>query len=320
MATAEQIKALIKSHFEKEDERFITFSLQIAAYEAKLGHSNLATDLKKLIDKGRSKDVPKLRFINNDLQGLVLEVKPKEKFSDLIVPVDLHDRIKRVLREYKQKDKLKRHGLENRRKILLAGPPGTGKTLTASVISSELHLPHYVILMDKMVTKFMGETSAKLRQIFEIIAERRGVYLFDEFDAIGGERGKENDVGEMRRVLNSFLQFIEKDESESVIVAATNNHNLLDQALFRRFDDILHYKLPSKEEALKLIETRLGVFRGRFNLDSILPKIQNLSHAEISKACLDSIKETILSDKTKVDKKLLMRMLEERTQAYHVKN
>src|SRR5690606_40096382 len=96
------------------------------------------------------------------------------------------------------------------RKILLSGPPGTGKTLTASILANELRLPLYTILMDKMVTKFMGETSAKLRQVFDLIEQRQGVYLFDEFDAIGGERSRDNDVGEMRRVLNSFLQFIDR--------------------------------------------------------------------------------------------------------------
>ncbi|MBL0381956.1 MAG: ATP-binding protein [Desulfofustis sp. PB-SRB1] len=136
---------------------------------------------------------------------------------------EMRGRIERILREYQQKAKLEKHGLSHRRKILLAGPPGTGKTLTAAVLAGELGLPLFTIMMDKIVTKFMGETSAKLRQIFDVIQERRGVYLFDEFDAIGGERSRENDVGEMRRVLNAFLQFIERDSSDSLIVAATNN-------------------------------------------------------------------------------------------------
>lgn len=315
MATAEHIKALIKSHFENENERFVTLSLQIAAHEAKLGHTNLADDIRKLIDKSKS-IVPKLKPFNQDLQGLVLESEPFDRVSDLIVSNHLKERIARILNEYHQKEKLKKHGLNNRRKILLAGPPGTGKTMTASIIARELHLPLYTILMDKMVTKFMGETSAKLRLVFDTIQDRRGIYLFDEFDAIGGERGKDNDVGEMRRVLNSFLQFIERDSSESIIIAATNNLNLLDQALFRRFDDVLHYHLPSKEEALLLLENRLGNFKGNYKLDLLLKSIGNLSHAEISQACFDAIKETILKDKNLVEKELLLKMINDRLTAY----
>ncbi|NLO69747.1 MAG: ATP-binding protein [Porphyromonadaceae bacterium] len=315
MPTASHITSLIKSHFEKDDLRFTTICLQIAAHEAKNGHKTLADDIQKIVD--RSKQIrPVLRPINRDLEGLVLETYPLHKLSDLIVPRQLKERVERVISEYLQVDKLRRHNLENRRKILLSGNPGTGKTMTASIIAAELNLPFYTILMDKMVTKFMGETSAKLRQIFELINVRKGVYLFDEFDAIGSHRSSENDVGEMRRVLNSFLQFIEHDTSESLIIAATNNLGLLDQALFRRFDDVLHYYLPSSQEILLLLKNRLAGFEGEMNFKSLLPLLEGLSHAEISQACLDAIKETVLSDKEKVEKEILVKMIENRKAAY----
>jgi SpoVK/Ycf46/Vps4 family AAA+-type ATPase len=190
--------------------------------------------------------------------------------------------------------------------------------MTAAVLSHELGLPFYTILMDKLVTKFMGETSAKLRQIFEIIRNRRGIYLFDEFDAIGGERGREDDVGEMRRVLNAFLQFLDHDSSEGLIVAATNSPSILDQALFRRFDDVLHYQLPHLEEIRQLIGNRLGEFRvPGLKLDATAKEAMSLSHAEIAQACDDAIKETILADGTAVTAMLLKRMIKERKAAYH---
>ncbi|HAL64192.1 MAG TPA: ATPase, partial [Bacteroidales bacterium] len=183
MPTASHITSLIKSHFENDDLRFTTICLQIAAHEAKIGHTTLADDIQKIID--RSKQIrPLLKPINRDLEGLVLETYPLYKLSDLIVPQQLKERVERIISEYLQVDKLRRHNLENRRKILLSGNSGTGKTMSASIIAAELNLPFYTILMDKMVTKFMGETSAKLRQIFELINVRKGVYLFDEFDAI----------------------------------------------------------------------------------------------------------------------------------------
>lgn len=247
MATADQIKSLIRSHFSGHPEQFFTIALQVAAHEAKQGHQSLAHEIRTLVDKAKLRPAKTIPF-TPDLDHLVLTSEPRERLGNLVLSEEMRGRIERILREYRQKEKLKKHGLTHRRKILLAGPPGTGKTLTASVLAGELSLPLFTILMDKIVTKFMGETSAKLRQIFEVIQERRGVYLFDEFDAIGGERSRENDVGEMRRVLNAFLQFIEQDTSDSLIVAATNNPHILDQALFRRFDDVLHYHLPEKVE------------------------------------------------------------------------
>jgi len=316
MATAEQLKTLIWSHFSNEQERFATIALQLAAHEAKQGHSVLAHEIRALVDKAKSAPARVARF-NRELEDLVISAEPRGRLADLIVADDMRNRIKRILREYRQQEKLKKHGMGNRRKALLAGPPGTGKTMTAAVLAGELHLPLHTILMDKLVTKFMGETSAKLRQIFDVIRKRRGVYLFDEFDAIGAERGRENDVGEMRRVLNSFLQFIEQDKSDSLIVAATNNPRILDQALFRRFDDVLYYHLPTRDEIQQLMENRLGKFRGKkLSLETAIKEAVTLSHAEITQACDDAIKEAILADRKTVTATLLKKMLRERRLAY----
>ena len=314
MATAEQVKTLIKTHFDSDPERFSTIALQIAAHEARQGHGGVANEIRVIVDRAKSKPV-RITF-HRELEDLVLESEPRHRLSELVVSDSLKNRIQRILKEYKQQHKLKKHGLNHRRKLLLAGPPGTGKTMTASIIAAQLSLPFYTILMDKLVTKYMGETSAKLRQIFDLIQRQQGVYLFDEFDAIGAERGLANDVGEMRRVLNAFLQFIELDKSESLIVAATNNLTLLDQALFRRFDDVLHYKLPTRKETAILIDNRLGTFKGRFSSEKIATQVTKLSHGEIAQACDDAIKETVLSDKKKVTKNLILTMLKDRHDAY----
>ncbi len=317
MARADQIKTLIRSHFTDDMDRFCTVALQVAAHEAKHGHLALARDIRDIVDRERKKRVPKVIPFAQDLHGLVLTEDPQTLRSALVIPSILSSRIDRIIHEYRQQNKLKSHGLKHRRKILLIGPPGTGKTMTAKVLARELHLLLHTIQVDRLVTKFMGETSAKLRQIFDQIRREHGVYLFDEFDAIGGERSMENDVGEMRRVLNAFLQFIEQDNSDSLIVAATNNPKLLDNALFRRFEDVLYYEPPQLGERKRLIGNVLGIFlSARFAWSKVLSESEGLSHAEIDHACLDAIKNTILADRTKITAARLLQTLKER-QATH---
>ena len=314
MATANQLKMLVKSHFEDNNERFNTIALQIAAHEARLGHTNLANDIRKIIESSKN-NKPRLKSIDSNLQGLFLEIYPQERLSDLVVSSQIKERIERIIHEFTYKDKLFKHNLENRRKIMFSGNPGTGKTMTASIIANELKLPIYVVLMDKIVTKYMGETSAKLRQIFDFIEDVPAVYLFDEFDAIGGQRGKDNEVGEMRRVLNSFLQFIERDHSDSLIIAATNNLELLDQALFRRFDDVIHYQLPTDNEKIQLLKNRLNGNLTKKEIKELLPELDSLSHAEINQACLDVIKTSVIYD-LPIRFDLVVKTIKERKSAY----
>lgn len=317
VATADQIKSLIKAHIDSDNDKFKTVVLQIAAYEAKHGHDTFARELKQTADKiGKTKGTV-LRL--NNPNGMFLMEIPSNRLNDLIVSEELSNRIFRILSEFRNKSKLEKYGLSNRRKILLEGRPGTGKTFTASVIASELDLPLYTVQMDKVVTKFMGETSAKLRQIFDSIAISTGVYFFDEFDAIGADRGLDNEVGEARRILNSFLQFIEQDTSESIIIAATNNQKLLDQALFRRFDDVLHYAMPSESEIVRLFDYKLKSYDRYFFVSSdLVSKAKSLSHAEIIRACDDAIKHSILNG-TSIDNEQLMKLLGERIDAYSAK-
>jgi len=313
MATAEQIKSLIHSHFSEQPEPINTLDFQVDAHEAKQGHAALAHDIREIVDIERKKAGPGIIPFPQDLKGLVLTEESQVTKTALIVSDALQERIHQVIHEYRQQEKLKSHGLSYRRKLLLVGPPGTGKTMTAKALSKELHIPLNTIQIDRLITKFMGETSAKLRQIFDLMHHAHGIYLFDEFDAIGGERSMDNDVGEMRRVLNAFLQFIEQDSSESIIIAATNNPKLLDQALFRRFDDVLYYELPDKVKCKQLIENVLGTFKeSKLVWKTVLSDSMGLCHAEIDLACKDAIKTAILNDISKVNTTLLCKTLKNR--------
>ena len=318
MATAEHLKSLIKAHIEHDDERFKTVVLQIAAYEAKLGHETLARELKQYAGKVCTSKGNIFRF--NQQNSMLLMTLPSDRLADLVVSKELLERIERILDEYRNRYRLEKYGLSNRRKILIEGKPGTGKTFTASVIASELNLPLYTVQMDKVVTKFMGETSTKLRQVFDSVATSTGVYFFDEFDAIGADRNLDNEVGEARRILNSFLQFIEQDISESIIIAATNNSKLLDQALFRRFDDVLHYCIPSEDEICRLFDLKLKSFNTNYCISHVLVEHAiGLSHAEIIHVCDDAIKDAILRNGV-INDRLLAKFIDDRRSAYSTKD
>ena len=324
MATSAQLKALFESYLKQDDERFITYGMQIAAHEAKLGHGKFAQELRQLIDAARKrrdsvdteKSVPLVQP-QGELARLLSASYPKTRLSEMILSDDISARLDRVIKEQRHIEQITAHGLEPRRKFLLIGPPGTGKTMTAFALAGELRMPLFVIRLESIITKFMGETSAKLRLVFDALQKHRGIYLFDEFDSIGAMRAAGNDVGEIRRILNSFLQFIDHDCSNSMILAATNHPQMLDYALFRRFDDVIEYALPDAKQSKQLIENRLAGFaENNSDYMQLAKHAEGLSYAEITRACDDAIKEKIIMQKDSVQPNSIIRMLDER-KMYH---
>lgn len=320
MASAQQIKALLKSHIESDNEHFFAVAMQVAAHEAKLGHGKLAEELRDLIDQakarmstGRSTRPIPIARPTGDLAGLLDASYPTILLKDMVLGERLKEQMARTVREHRQYEKIRAHGLSPRRKLLLIGPPGTGKTMTASAIAGELGLPLFRVKLDALITKFLGETAAKLRLVFDAASETRGVYFFDEFDAIASQRGLTGDVGEMRRVLNSFLQMIEQDDSDSLIVAATNHPEILDYAVFRRFDDVLEYTLPGTQEIINTIRARLGSFAAP-NMDwqAIAKAAESLSYADLTRAADEAIKDALIHDNTQVAATALQRPFEDR--------
>jgi SpoVK/Ycf46/Vps4 family AAA+-type ATPase len=326
MATAEQIKALLKSYAERDDDRFIAVSMQVAAHAARKGQAKLAQELRTLVDQAKirrtsslpDKPVPIARA-SGELAGLLSAAYPKIRLSDMVLPEKTSSQLHRIVLEYRQQYKLRQHNLSARRKLLLVGPPGSGKTMTASALAGELNIPLLAVQLHAVITKFMGETAAKLHLIFDAMTSTRGVYLFDEFDAIGGSRDLKNDVGEIRRVLNSFLQFIEQDDSDSIIVAATNHMGMLDNALFRRFDDVTRYDVPSSSLAQALIQNRLSIFEtSKLVWHDILQAANGLSYAELSRACDDAARVAILDDSKAIAHDVLVNALAERREITRV--
>ena len=297
--------------------------MQIAAHAARNGKGKFARELRDLIDGVKKRQnagkvtgaVPIARPAG-ELAGLLSAGYHNLRLSDMVLSDDTRSHLERVIREYRQQDVLRGHGLSARRKLLLIGPPGCGKTMTAFALAGELHLPALSIQLHGLITKFMGETAAKLHLVFDAMTRTRGVYLFDEFDAIGSDRGLGNDVGEIRRVLNSFLQFLEQDESDSIIIAATNYVDMLDDALFRRFDDVIHYGPPVGGQIIELIQNRLSSFvTDSLDFQEVLQAAAGLSHAEIVRACNDAAKNSVLDGSQSVRTKELVAALRRRTRA-----
>lgn len=321
MARADQIKALVRRHAAGDDEGFYTIALQLAAEAARKGHSAFSQELRHLIDEAREGKAAAPRAgrllplaqPRGDLAGLLDVAYPKTRLKDLSVSEEIRERLTRIVLEQRQRERLRHHALRPTRHVLLLGPPGTGKTMSASGLAGELTVPLFTIRLDGLITKFMGETAAKLRLVFEAIVHTRGVYLFDEVDALAGERALANDVGEIRRVLNSFLQFLEQDSSDSLILAATNHPRLLDRAVFRRFDAVLEFQLPSDEEIRDLVGSRLALFgASRLTWEKVLEAARGLSQGEVSRACDQAAKTAVLADREAVDTEMLLTALAER--------
>lgn len=301
MIKTDQIVALIQSHINHDDEQFKTIALQMSAEEARSGHAGAAAKIHKAISTVSKYNTFNLRILNGDIVDLLIIGEKRYKLNDLFVTDDIRNKILRIINEFLAQDKLHKYNLDNRRKIMFYGLPGTGKTMTAEVLANELNLPFIIVRTEKVISKFMGETGLKLSKVFDTISKVPAVYLFDEFDAIGSQRGMENEVGEQRRILNTFLQLLDRDKSESLIVAATNNVQVIDQALFRRFDDIIEYKLPQADQISPMLK-ELFCDEPQVDVYSLSQKFAGMSQADIKHICEDALKTAILNN-SRVDNK-----------------
>ena len=264
-----------------------------------MGHTKLARELRDIVDqaKARAGLAPPVAITRprGELAGLLEVAYPRERLRDLVVHGDLLGQLRRIVREQRNASRILAQGLSPRRKLFLSGRPGTGKTLTASALAGELGLPLFQVRLDGLITKFMGETASKLRLIFDITARTCGIYFFDEFDAIGTKRGLPGDVGEIRRIVNSFLQMIEQDRSNSLIISATNCADIVDQAFLRRFDDVLAYGMPSPSQIATLLRRRLhDIAAPSMDWKQLAGEALGLSHAEVTRAADDTRKDVLI--------------------------
>ena len=315
-ASADHIKALVKSHGSGDDDAFYAIALQVAAKAAHQGHLRFSSDVKQLVESARkdaaAAEVTPIAQPRGELGDLVVASFPEVSMQDLVVDADLRAQLEEVIGEQRQRHVLMEQGFDPVHRLLLEGPPGTGKTMTAAVLAHELDLPLLTIRLDALLSKYLGETASKLRVLFEAAAVQRAVYLFDEVDALAGDRAG-NDVGEARRILNSFLLFLDNAGSESIVIAATNHKTILDRALFRRFDLVLRYQLPSRDEAVTVLKARLGPLAKRVAWKLVQDAAEGMSHAELVKGAEAAAKRSLLSSENGVTTAVLVDALRVRS-------
>lgn len=329
MTTSRQLISMIRSHAAGDHDRFLSIAEEIADEAGKAGKRRVADDIHKLVATVRSRprdNVAELRPTplakpRGELANLLKVTYPETRLGDLVLGADLKRKIARIVREQREQEALEAHGLAPRKRFLFSGPPGTGKTMTASAIAGELSMPLFTVLLDGVINKYLGESAAKLRLIFDSMLSSRGVYFFDEVDALATARGNENDVGEVRRVLTSFLQFLEEDTSRSIVIAATNLRTLLDPAIFRRFQGAFAYSRPSVEEARTVLRHHLL----QFDLDGldwerIDEAAHDLSQADLASAADDAARDAVLDQRGQLSTDLLVRSLGDRQQLHLVGN
>jgi SpoVK/Ycf46/Vps4 family AAA+-type ATPase len=312
MARGELLRKLFASHVRHDDFDFRAVALQIIAEEQQRHNHALAKDLLNMLDNSTPKKHPGLTVAealpkSKERQTLLVDVRPPSRtISDIILNEQTREQLARILEEYRKSELLRLHGLRPKNKLLFCGPPGCGKTLCAEVIASEMQLSLLYTRFDGIISSYLGETAANLRQVFDYARSGTWVVLFDEFDAIGKNRGDVTEHGELKRVVNSFLQLLDGFDGNSFIIAATNHEKLLDKALWRRFDEILFFERPDLNDIQKMLALKLKNFpHQNLNYSQLARKLRGVSHADIEWVCLEAVKAAILRDRDAVTQDLL---------------
>jgi SpoVK/Ycf46/Vps4 family AAA+-type ATPase len=313
-----QLLTLIRAHARGDDDHFYSVALQMAADSARKGHHRVADDIKAMVAHGRKKGARggQASSMRPEIQTLFLTRDPRFGLDRMVLHENLKAGLRKVLREHAERDRLAAYGLTPRSRLLLCGPSGVGKTMTAEAFAHETGLPLQVVRLDALITKYMGETGAKLRLIFDAIREHPGVYFFDEFDALATARSSENDIGEARRILNVLLVAMEGDIGTSLVFAATNLREILDRAIFRRFDAMFVYDNPTPAMARPLIEKALpesfSSFFGAIDWESISATSRGLSHDNLANAALDAARSAVLDHDGDLTTALLIEAMRQR--------
>jgi len=310
MTTSELIKQLFLSYSNKDYESFELAAREYIEREKRKKHNIVAKDLEKALYNTGGIPTSQKRFKNNipiprdTEKGFpLLEIQHFDKnFDYLIISKETKEQLEQVIREFKYSDILTTYNLEYKKKILLCGKPGTGKTFSAQIMSSVLNIPLIYIRFDAIISSYLGETAGNLRKVFDFIECGTWIVLFDEFDIIGKNRDDNHEHGEIKRVVNNFLQMLDNVKGNSIILAATNHQNILDPAIWRRFDDVVYYNLPDEKSRCQLFEIYLKPIKRDKGIDLVkFSQItKGLSPADIKMITEEAMKFAIINSRSSI--------------------
>lgn len=310
------LKLLLQSHADGDEPSFRKAALQLAAAESTAGHVRVADEIRSIIAKmpatsARKGPVIDIASPRGDLADLLEGGHRDERLCDIVLRLDARELLLRIIAENRSRGRLERFGVSPRRRLLFHGAPGCGKSLAAAVLAGEMGLPLMTVRFDALFSRFLGATAVQLRAIFAEMPRRPGVYLFDEFDSVAKARGDAQDVGEMNRVVTAFLQLVDADLSGSIMVAATNHVELLDRAVFRRFDVIVPFDKPTREQLVDLLKLRLSaVGLSSDAAEQFAGKAEGWSFADVARACDDAVRTMALDDRAEISVGDVMAALE----------
>ena len=310
MARADLLKKLFSSFKHDDRELFYKIAREIIEDERKKNHGILADDLKLILNGSFQSPSNISLFTTNTPKDsdkdapLVEVIYPDKYFSDLITTDETIGQLEEVVKEFNNWDVLVSNGVFPTRRVLFYGPPGCGKTLAAKTLAAEIGIPMLYVRFDSLISSYLGETSSNIRKVFEYAKNDSWVIFFDEFDAIGRSRSDESEHGEIKRVVNAFLQQIDSYKGRSLIVAATNYEQSLDYAIWRRFDETIRFDMPTNKEKMKLFSLKIKKFKGPdYALEQYLDNLKQFSHSDIERISQIIMKRCILESKKMYTKK-----------------
>lgn len=307
------IRKMLLAQLADDSTAFRAAVVEFIAEERRKSHHVIARDLDRLLNGGgQVRRIQPLRSLfawENEVprdgdRGLpLLHVRePAAELEGLVLAPQVRASLELFVRENANADLLRLHGAPPPTRLLLCGPPGCGKTTAAEAIATALRLPFALVRFDVLVSSYLGETSANLRRIFDFVTSREMVVLFDEFDGIGKRRDDDMDHGELRRVVNAFLQMLDAFRSSSILVAATNHEGLLDPALWRRFDEIVLLGKPDEQERIAVLQQALRQIGVEPGVDwaALSTLTVDMAHADVERVATLAIRDTILKGRTRV--------------------
>jgi ATPase family protein associated with various cellular activities (AAA) len=311
MARADLLVRLVRSASRGDQTLFRKTLEGLVAEERAKQHHVLADRLEESLRFDGGGVIPRPLVTANG--EYVLELRPERDLEDLILPAPVDRAIREVVEEQHRAELLRGQNLEPRHRLLLAGPPGNGKTSLAEALATALLVPMCVVRYEAVVASYLGETSSRLQKLFDYVRVRHCVLFFDEFDTLGKERGDEHETGEIKRVVSTLLLQIDRLPSHVVVVTATNHPELLDRAVWRRFQLRLYLPNPGPrelEEWLGRFERRVGVEFGR-SLPFLAGALEGASFGEVEEFALDVMRRQVLAGPTADSRAIIDSRLEQ---------